>query len=198
MPAGAAIDVLPSAAMDEIRTLDLGCGTRKIPGAFGVDRVDLPGVDLVHDLDTHPYPIADSTFDRIVMRHVAEHVDDVVALMAEIHRIGRPGATVVIHVPHYTSTSAYIDPTHRHYFSLLTFDFFCGETEHPYVLDSTFEMIERRVECWRLHDRLPWVPGHWLGLRWLAERHPVVYERFLAFLFPLKELTVRLRVVKPA
>jgi SAM-dependent methyltransferase len=153
-------------------------------------------VDVVHDLDVYPYPLAESGFDHIVIRHVAEHVDDVVRFMEEVHRLGKPGALIEIHVPHFTSTNAYIDPTHKHHFSLLAFDFFCGGTEHGYILKTRFKMCRRHLEFWPLHDKLPIVPYHLIGIRWFASAHPVFFERFLAFFFPLREFQVFLEVVK--
>jgi SAM-dependent methyltransferase len=178
------------------KVLDLGCGARKTPGAVGLDRVRLDGVDVVHDLDVYPYPVETSSFDHIILRHVAEHVEDVVALMDEIHRIGRPGATIEIHVPHFTSCNAYTDPTHKHHFSLLTFDFFCGGTVHGYILKSRFKRVKRQLFFWELHDKFSFVPYHWLPVRWFANHHPILYERFFAFWFPLKEFRVFLEVEK--
>ena len=34
-----------------MKILDLGCGRNKLQGAFGVDFVELPGVDFVWDLN---------------------------------------------------------------------------------------------------------------------------------------------------
>jgi len=178
------------------KILDLGCGARKTPGSFGVDQMPLEGVDVVHDLNRYPYPIESNSFDRIVLRHVAEHVDDVVKLMEEIHRIGRNGGTIEIHVPHFSSSNSYNDPTHKHHFSLLTFDFFCGGTAHGYLVRSEFRLKRRLIDFWPLHDKVPFVPYHLLGIRWFATHHPVLFERFFPFFFPIKEFTIELEVVK--
>jgi hypothetical protein len=46
--------------------LDLGCGTKKLEGYLGVDKVKLEGVDLVLDLDsTKPWPWKDGSVDAI-------------------------------------------------------------------------------------------------------------------------------------
>ncbi|UCH07499.1 MAG: hypothetical protein JSV55_00415, partial [Deltaproteobacteria bacterium] len=37
--------------------LDIGCGPAKADGFIGLDIRDLPGVDLVHDLNEIPWPI---------------------------------------------------------------------------------------------------------------------------------------------
>ncbi|MCG3203800.1 MAG: hypothetical protein KCHDKBKB_00472 [Elusimicrobia bacterium] len=182
--------------MSNMKILDLGCGARKTEGAIGLDQIPLPGVDVVHNLDVYPYPLESHQFDRIVIRHVAEHVEDVVKLMEEVHRLGKSGATIEIHVPHYTSANAYIDPTHKHHFSLLAFDFFCGGTQHGYILKTKFKMLRRHLEFWSLHDKISLVPAHFLGVRCFATKHPVFFERFLAFFFPLREFQVFLEVEK--
>ncbi len=179
-----------------MKILDLGCGDKKAKGAIGVDRVNLPGVDLVHDLEVFPYPFEGNSFDRIILKHVVEHIGDVIGLMEEIHRIANPRALVEIVTPHFTSLNSYNDPTHRHHFSLFAFDFFCGGTVHEYLVKKRFRSLKRSVEFWPIHDRLNWNPYHWMGLRWFVVHHPHFYERFLAFLFPLKEFTVWLEVEK--
>src|SRR5438876_10733071 len=50
--------------------LDLGCGAKKVPGAFGVDGISLPGVDLVHNLGETPYPLPEHCADEIHLNHV--------------------------------------------------------------------------------------------------------------------------------
>jgi SAM-dependent methyltransferase len=180
----------------EQSVLDLGCGPNKEPGSIGCDRVPLPGVDILHDLDVFPYPLKDGSFDRIVVRHCLEHLQDVVRVMEELHRIARPGGEVVISMPHYSSANAFGDPTHKHYFALHSFDLFAREAPYGYVTKGRFALTHRRVEFWPWHDRWPWLHGGKLGLRWLIEKHPIFYERFLAFTFPIKEFTVHLRVIK--
>ena len=60
----------PPAKAGAARTLDVGCGRDKIPGALGVDRVALPGVDVVHDLDSYPWPFEDSSFEALVREQI--------------------------------------------------------------------------------------------------------------------------------
>jgi len=37
--------------------LDIGCGWSKRAGFVGMDKRNLPGVDIIHDLEIFPYPI---------------------------------------------------------------------------------------------------------------------------------------------
>jgi len=104
--------------------LDLGCGARKTAGAFGIDGVRLPGVDLVHDLESRPYPLPDDCADEVVLHHVLEHFADPLRLMEEVWRVTRAGGRVHIRTPHYSGPYAWIDPTHRRTFTLRSFDYF--------------------------------------------------------------------------
>lgn len=36
--------------------IDIGCGNSKRSGYIGLDCLKLPDVDIVHDLNTFPYP----------------------------------------------------------------------------------------------------------------------------------------------
>ncbi len=106
------------------KVLDIGCGSNKAKGAVGLDVVELPGVDVVHDLNKFPYPFNDSTFDEIICNDVLEHVDDLLKVMAELHRLGKKGCMLRIKVPYALSTHAMSDPTHKHFFTANSFDYF--------------------------------------------------------------------------
>lgn len=181
-----------------MRVLDVGCGPNKRPGAVGIDRVACPGVDVVHNLDQFPYPFPDGAFDRILFNHSLEHLRDIVAVMAEVHRIGAAGALVEIHTPHFSSADAYTDITHLHFFGMRSFDYFtAGGMYNYYHPTARFEIVEQELIFWVLSDRwLSIIPHRWLGIRWFAHRFPTIYERFLAWIFPARALRMVLRVMK--
>lgn len=66
--------------------LNLGCGTDIRRGFVNLDHCDLPGVDVVHDLQKLPLPFEDSSFELIICRDILEHLD-YIPLLEEIHRI---------------------------------------------------------------------------------------------------------------
>src|SRR5437660_1237094 len=112
-----------------MRTLDVGCGNDKIPGAIGIDLVATPVVDVLHDLNKVPWPLADDSFELIRLHSILEHLTDVVSTMNEVYRVARPGATVLIGTPHFSSANAFTDPSHVHFFSARFLDYFIGSTE---------------------------------------------------------------------
>ena len=47
----------------------------------------------------------------------------------ELHRISKPNGTIYILCPHFSSASAFLDPTHKKFFSNRTFDYFIKDKE---------------------------------------------------------------------
>lgn len=170
-------------------TLDIGCGREKKPGAVGIDINPESHADIVHDLNIFPYPLPENGFDLIYCIDVLEHVKDVVRTMEEIFRVGRPQARVVIRVPHFTSTLAYGDPTHRHFFNTQSLDYLCGGfPQYRGFSTARFNKIKVFLEFWKLH-RLD-------GISFLANRFPIPYEKLFAFIFPAMNIHFELEVVK--
>lgn len=124
--------------------VDLGCGPRKLLGAFGFDCQRLPGVDAVCNFDGS-LPLQTSAVDIVYLSHIVEHIRDLVRFMEEIYRICRPGAEVRVVVPYYTSRGAFRDPTHVRYITEDTFQYF--EPPTPYAVQTNFriEKIEYQV-----------------------------------------------------
>ncbi len=150
------------------KILDVGCGQNKYPGAIGIDSNPRADADVIHDLGVLPYPFADSEFDRIICRHVIEHVPDVMSFVSELHRITKPGGVIKIVTPHYSNPDWPTDPTHRTYVSL--------------------------ANLWRLLG-LEWLTNldqHWPALRFTRK----FWEFYLSNIFRGKELQFEFEVVK--
>jgi len=113
----------------ETVVLELGCGGKKRPGAIGVDKVDLPGVDIVADVEDGLAFLPDSSVDRVYAISVFEHIRNFEKLMSEIVRVLKPGGKVSVIVPHFSTPYYYSDPTHVRFFGLYSFYYFV-EAEH--------------------------------------------------------------------
>lgn len=173
--------------------LDLGCGNRKRLGAIGIDANPDTDADVVHDLNFFPYPFAVSYFDEIYADNVIEHLDDVMKVMEELHRISKPGALLKVIVPYFRARWAFIDPTHKHFFTVDSFSYFDPTHIHNKLYNyskATFG-IERIVfnETVKRGALTSFV-------RLLANKWPIRYEGLLSILWPLDDLTFYLRVIK--
>jgi SAM-dependent methyltransferase len=91
------------------KKLNLGSGEFKKPGYVNVDFYSFNEPDVKHDLNQIPYPFEDNEFELIEADHVIEHLHDVFQVMREIHRIGCPGALIVIRVPHFSRGFTHAD-----------------------------------------------------------------------------------------
>lgn len=170
--------------------LDVGCGSNKRPGAVGLDKLALPGVDVVHDVDVLPWPLEEDSFDEVRCIHVLEHVADISAVMDELHRVTRAGGRIHVVVPYFARYSAFKDPTHRRFCTYESFNYFVeGEKERSRGYSrGAFRYVERRLRFRR-------GPSGRVGalLARLARRS---YERRFAFRFPARTLEVVLEPLK--
>jgi SAM-dependent methyltransferase len=169
------------------RTLDIGCGSAKVPGAVGLDRSPETDADIVHDLDEYPYPIEDQSFDQILMQDVVEHVAEPIRLFEELHRIGSPGARIQLRTPHFTSALAYGDPTHKHYLSTIALRSL-AEPRFAHYTAVRFRVVHITLDLW--------LPYRLLGIGALANRLQEPYEKYAAFLFPTMNMRAEFEVLK--
>jgi SAM-dependent methyltransferase len=166
--------------------LDVGCGSKKHPGAVGIDRSADTDADVVHDLDLVPWPLQDRSFDEILLQDVIEHLLDPYAVFRELHRIARPGARVQLRTPHFSSALAYSDPTHVHYFSAAAVRAL-AEPGFAHYTASRFRVVSLTLDLW--------LPFRLLGIAALANRWPDAYEKYFAFRFPAMNIRAELEVL---
>jgi SAM-dependent methyltransferase len=89
--------------------LDFGCGTAPYRKIFQIDQylgleIAAPGHPLKHSHSTLLYsgdriPLEDESVDSILMTEVLEHVFNPAELLAEFHRVLRPGGSILITCP---------------------------------------------------------------------------------------------------
>ena len=144
--------------------------------------------DVVHDLDQTPWPFPDGRFEEVWAYDVLEHLDDLIAVLEEVHRICRPGAVLKATVPHFSCSNAFTDPTHRHYFGRFSFDYFTGENEFAFYSRARFR---RRAASIVFRPTLLNKIVHRL-----ANWRPAPYEQRWAWIFPAWFLYFELEVVK--
>ncbi len=184
--------------------LNLGAGQKPRTGFYSVDQLPLPGVDIVADLNEPLDELPDDSVEEIYSRHTMEHVTEFLPLLAEIHRIARPGAKIELVVPHFSNPHGYSDPTHVRFFGLYSLFYFCDEADQPTRKVPNFYLPQRfRVESvtfsllkQSLLDRLvqatfqKWINRSYAWLDW--------YERRLCWSFPVSSVRYLLSPKKEA
>jgi len=129
-----------------MKILDLGCGENKVTNSIGLDNVNLPDVDIVHDLMDFPYPIENESIDKIHLRHVIEHFtnEKINSILYECSRILKKNGSLIISVPHVFSISAFTDPTHLTFFTFGTGRFWDKQSSKAYYkgLQMNWELIK--------------------------------------------------------
>lgn len=122
--------------------LDLGGGESRQKGFLCLDRRELPGVDIVWDIQSpmpvpfwarhipgvrsEPWPIPDNSVDKLLSSHVFEHIEPaaLLAVMDEMWRVIRWDGQALIALPHGDSYGFRQDPTHIAMFNETTFTYF--------------------------------------------------------------------------
>lgn len=112
--------------------LNLGAGGRCLPGWVNVDRVQLPGIDQVWDLDLPVWPVQSGAVEEITARDVFEHVADPIRFMVECHRVLMDKGMLWIRTPNIALSlgDAFTDPTHRRFPTWNTFDYWVPGTRY--------------------------------------------------------------------
>ena len=180
------------------RTLDVGCGWNKTPGAIGIDSNPRADADVIHDLGVFPYPFANDEFDEVVCRHVAEHVPDVMAFVTELFRITKPGGRIRITTPHYSNPDWPTDPTHRNHFNSYSFNCFIDERQvFPFYTEVRLKPIRTYVSLANLLravglEFIVNLDQRWPGLRFTRK----FWEFYLSTIFRGKELQFEFEVVR--
>lgn len=176
--------------------LNFGCGKDIKDGYINLDVRHIKGVDVVCDLNHFPYPFDDDVFDEIYCNNILEHLDDIVRVMEELNRIGKSKARVVIKVPHFTCQYAFADPTHKHYLTYESFDYFVSADEMTSELpdwycDGKFKMLSKKI----IFSKGLLLPWNYM-FEWLFNKMPKYYEGTFLRVFPAEQMVIIMEVKK--
>lgn len=121
-----------------MKKLHLGCGTEYKKGYINLDINKNVKTDIIHDLEKFPYPFKNNEFDKIIMKHVLEHLNETTKTLKELKRILKKGGIIKIEVPYYKNKGAFRDPTHKRFFTEDTF---------PEYFNEDFKIIKNELGC---------------------------------------------------
>jgi SAM-dependent methyltransferase len=172
--------------------LNIGCGNDIKEGFINLDITQLPGVDVVCDIENSLLPFENNTFEYIMCIDVLEHVD-YPKVLKEIHRILKPDGIVEIRVPHFTSSNNYIDPTHKRMFSFRTFDFFVNNAKYNrnYYFDFQFSELVYSKITFMSKNPLNWPFLIWVNANKTTQK--IYEETFFRNIAPAYNVEVKLK-----
>jgi SAM-dependent methyltransferase len=179
--------------------VEMGCGDRKKPGRIGVDRVDLPQVDIVADLEAGLPFLPDRCVDEIHCRSVLEHIENFDYVFREMIRVLKDDGRAFIFVPHFSNPYYYSDYTHRRLFGLYTFYYFVEPARQlrrkvpTFYSDIRVEILSLRLK-FRSPFRILHLPRKFFGA--LVNLHPLCqefYEAGLCHIVPCDGVDIVLR-----
>ncbi|QKQ98769.1 hypothetical protein GKQ38_04560 [Candidatus Nanohaloarchaea archaeon] len=134
---------------------DIGCGNEK-PGKdwIGVNYPETEDADIVHDLEKG-LPFDHELFEEdratvIRLHHVIEHIENQDKLLEDIAKLADEDAEIRITVPHYLHVNSK-DSDHKRDYSIISFDTYCVDHDHPTTKPQLFKMKDKEV--------------HWVELR---------------------------------
>lgn len=127
--------------MNKIK-LNLGCGEKYLDGYINCDIVKDIKKDKYINLNKIPYPFPSNYADEIHMDMVLEHLNDIVAVMSELHRILKNNGKLILILPYAKSDWAIQDPTHLHFFNEKSMDYFVENTRYSYYTKTRFKKIK--------------------------------------------------------
>ena len=130
-------------AAGRVIRLNIGVGQRPRDGYYGLDCRELPGVDIVADLNEPLSALPDNSVEAILAYHILEHVVEFLPLLRELHRVVIPNGRLEIVAPHFSNPYGYSDPTHVRFFGLYTFYYFVDEADQPPRKVVAFYLRER-------------------------------------------------------
>lgn len=164
--------------------LNLGSGGKPYQQFINVDKNPKSSdLDVVVDLDVHPWPFRSESIDVIRMDQCLEHLIDHNRAMKEVHRILKKGRIAQISVPHFTWQFAFHDPTHRHFFGYNTFFYYardCGYFDFKFTSCKVKLTFGKRFSIWNIF------------LEPLFNMFPNVYEQSPLRMFPALKIEAEL------
>lgn len=172
---------LPSGRILNVGSGFIGASSLPTQALFNIDldpTVLAPEGGTSAACDAAELPFHSGTFDGAILKDVLEHVPDPVAVLAELARVARPDARIIVTVPRAIPRAVWADPTHLRGFTKQSICWTLemggwtvdgrvdrvgsipGAGHVPFLLEHSHQLL-----------RVPGL-GHLLGLNWMAAARP--------------------------
>ncbi|MHC5061474.1 MAG: class I SAM-dependent methyltransferase [Planctomycetota bacterium] len=179
--------------------VELGCGRRERPDRITVDKVDMPHINIVANIEDGLPFLPDRSVDQIHCRSVLEHIDNFENLMKEIVRVMKTDGRAHIFVPHFSNPYYYSDFTHTRFFGLYSFYYFVDakhqlsrKVPHFYT-DIRIRILSQRLKfrsSFKLLNPVKKMTGWFFNLHTLLQEY---YEENLCYIVPCHGIEIVFR-----
>jgi len=184
--------------------LNLGSGTKRIPGFLNIDYSSECSPDIVMNLEEIPWRFDTDSVSHIIMNHVLEHIGQTSAtflgIMKELYRVCRNDAVIDITVPHHAHDNFFSDPTHVRAVTKMTLELFdrelnlhwrsLGGANSPLALQCGVNFKIMKTE-YRVEDKIS------KDLEFLKAQESDLYNLFIKYgRNIISEVYFQLRVIK--
>ena len=182
-----------------MKILDLGCGSNKLSGkenfpnynfdgeVIGLDITKTKAKDVVYDLNNGNLPFRDNYFDIVYTHHTLEHIENIVEVLLNVHRILKKGGYFLMVVPHISYIDSLGDLTHVRLFSYSSLDFLFFKYHEQLRNDKMFKLLKRKIVFGRFY--------RFLGIEFLANKFPSIYNGFFMGVFTAREMQWELKKI---
>lgn len=174
------------------KILDLGCGEDKLHNkdkflgydfkgeVIGLDFIKSDQVDVVYDLNKGKLPFKSNYFDIVYTHHTLEHIENIIPIIQEVHRVLKKKGRFLIRVPHTSYVDSMGDLTHHRLFGYGSLNFIIFKDHAQLKLERVFKLIKRRIVFGTLYRNL--------GIEFLANKFPNIYSGFFTGIFIAREM----------
>lgn len=200
------VDLASKLNSDGAVLIELGCGKKEKANRITIDRVDMPNVDIVADIEEGLDFLPDRSVDEIHCRSVLEHIENFEGLMREMVRVLKDEGKAYIYVPHFSNPYHYSDYTHRRFFGLYSFYYFVDPAmQLKRKVPDFYSDIKIEIESIKLVFRSPfWISKQirkfWQMIFNISRSFREFYELHMCYRIPCDgiELVFKpVRKVKP-
>ncbi len=164
--------------------INLGCGKNIIKGYTNIDKMNISGVDIICDIEKERLPLDDDSCSEFIISHVLEHIFDLEKLLKEVYRVSQNGCKIKINTPYFSHESAFSNYQHIRRFTWTTFDLFNPEHPEHFHSNLNFKIIKKELR------------GRFLKNKTVFNLMPRLYQEYLCWIFPTKEIYYELGVIK--
>ena len=157
-----------------MKRISIGAGMKRYPECTHVDKLPLQGIDVVMDIDKLEdwKQFKDNEYDELIAEDVIEHSFKVVEVMDECWRILKIGGKMRIRTSYWKTANSFCDPTHYHFFTEHSFDYWDASTEigkkYGWYCKGRFKILRRQIDGQELVFELEKLPGDTVGTIGLA------------------------------